>query len=69
MLQQKQSQSLVIDQAKTGLLLLLDLKPDSLINITDSIIVDETLSLGNILNDLNRNADIAAAHPAYRTRP
>jgi outer membrane protein TolC len=61
LLQQRQAQLLVIDQAKTGLLLLLNLKPDSLININDSIIVDTTLILGNILNDLNRNADILAA--------
>jgi len=61
LVQQRQAQLLVIDQAKTGLLLLLNLKPDSLININDSIIVDTTLILGNILNDLNRNADILAA--------
>ena len=61
LLQQKQSQSLVIEQAKTGLLLLLNLKPDSLIDIRDTIIVDKTLLIGNILNGLNRNADIIAA--------
>ena len=61
LLQQKQAQLLVIDQAKTGLLLLLNLKPDSLININDTIVVDKTLVLGNILDNLNRNADILAA--------
>ena len=61
LLQQKQAQLLVIDQAKTGLLLLLNLKPDSLINISDTIIVDKTLLIGDILNNLNRNADIIAA--------
>src|SRR5258708_10228105 len=61
LLQQRQAQLLVIDLAKTGLLLLLNLKPDSLININDSIIVDTTLILGNILDGLSRNADILAA--------
>jgi len=61
LVQQKQQQSLVIDQAKTGLLLLLNIKPDSLVNISDTIVVDTTLLIGNILNDLNRNADILAA--------
>src|SRR5450432_441041 len=59
--QQKQAQLLVIDQTKTGLLLLLNLKPDSLININDTILIDKTLILGNILDNLNRNADILAA--------
>ena len=62
LLQQKQAQQLVIDQAKTGLLLLLNLKPDSLINIEDTILVDKTIVLGNILDNINRNADIIAAN-------
>jgi outer membrane protein len=61
LVQQKQAQLLVIDQAKTGLLLLLNLKPDSLININDTIVIDTTIILGNILDNLNRNADILAA--------
>jgi outer membrane protein len=61
LLQQREAQLLVIDQAKTGLLLLLNLKPDSLININDTILVDKTLILGNILDNINRNADIIAA--------
>ena len=66
LLQQKQAQALVIDQAKTGLLLLLNLKPDSLISINDTIIVDKTLLIGDILNNLNRNADIIAAENQVR---
>src|SRR5664279_3826842 len=61
LLQQKQAQLLVIDQAKTGLLLLLNLKPDSLININDTLLVDKELLIGNILDNINRNADIIAA--------
>src|SRR6185503_1923786 len=47
LLQQKQAQLVIIDQAKTGLLLLLNLKPDSLIDINDTIWVDKTLILGD----------------------
>lgn len=61
LLQQREAQLLVIDQAKTGLLLLLNLKPDSLINISDTILVDKTIILGNILDNISRNADIIAA--------
>jgi outer membrane protein TolC len=39
----------------------LNLKPDSLVYISDSIIVDKTLLIGDILNGLHRNADIIAA--------
>ena len=60
-LQQKQAQQLVIDQAKTNLLLLLNLKPDSVIQINDTILVDKSIILGNILDNINRNADIIAA--------
>lgn len=66
LLQQRQAQLLVIEQAKTGLLLLLNLKPDSLINISDTILVDKTLVLGNILDGLYRNADILAAENQIR---
>jgi outer membrane protein TolC len=61
LLQNKQSQLLVIDQAKTQLLLLLSLKPDSLITIKDTIIVDKTITLGDVLNNIGRNAEIMAA--------
>lgn len=61
LLQQKQAQLLVINQAKTGLLLSLNLRPDSVIDINDTILVDKTLVLGNILDNLNKNADILAA--------
>lgn len=61
LLQQKQSQSVVEAQAKTGLLLLMNLKPDSVINISDTILVDRQIIIGNILNNINKNADIIAA--------
>ncbi|MBS1920663.1 MAG: TolC family protein [Bacteroidetes bacterium] len=66
LLQAKQSQQLAIDQSKTALLQLLTLKPDSLINITDTIIVDNSVTLGDILNSLRNNADIIAADKQIR---
>ena len=59
--QTKQSQQLVIDQAKTGLLTLLTLKPDSVIAISDTILVDKSIVLGNVLDNLSSNPDIIAA--------
>jgi outer membrane protein len=61
LLQSRQSQLLVIDQAKTELLLLLTLKPDSVISISDTIIVDKTITLGDILSQVGKNAEVMAA--------
>ena len=66
LLQQKQSQQLVIDQAKTGLLTLLTLKPDSVIVVSDTILVDKSLALGTILENLPANPDIQAADDQVR---
>lgn len=62
LIQSKQSQQLIIDQSKTQLLLLLNLKPDSLINVSDTILVDKSVVLGDVLSGLTNNADIAAAN-------
>lgn len=61
LLQTRQSQLLIVEQAKTGLLSLLNLKPDSAIAIQDTIVVDKTIVLGAILSDLGKNAEIMAA--------
>jgi len=61
LIQSKQSQQLIIDQSKTELLLLLNLRPDSLINISDTIVMDKAIVLGDILSQLPNNADIIAA--------
>ncbi|MES1215320.1 MAG: TolC family protein [Bacteroidota bacterium] len=61
LLQLKQSQQLVIDQAKTELLLLLNLKPDSTFTVSDSVTMDKTIVLGDVLERLSNNADIIAA--------
>lgn len=61
LLQTKQSQLLVVEQAKTDLLTLLSLKPDSVIVVQDTILVDKTIVLGNIISDIGKNAEIMAA--------
>lgn len=61
LVQAKQSQQLIIDQAKTELLRQLTVKSDSSIAIQDTIIVDRNIQLDNVLNKLNKNADIIAA--------
>jgi outer membrane protein TolC len=50
-----QSQELVIQQAKTDLLTLLTLKPDSAITITDTVVVDKNIQLDTVLQRLYRN--------------
>ncbi|MDO9376968.1 MAG: TolC family protein [Ferruginibacter sp.] len=60
------SQQLVIDQAKTELLRLLTLRADSLVQIRDTILVDNGLNLDLLLNNLNKNADIIAAQDQVR---
>jgi outer membrane protein len=57
-----QTQQLVIDQAKTGLLALLTLDPKSSIDIQDTILVDKNILLDSVLNRLSSNADIIAAN-------
>lgn len=61
LLQARQSQQLIIDQAKTELLRQLTLNPDSVINIQDTILVDKNILMTDVLNNLNKNADIVAA--------
>ncbi|MEP6467365.1 MAG: TolC family protein, partial [Parafilimonas sp.] len=61
LLQQKQSQQLIIEQAKTTLLTTLTLKPDSAVFIEDTIIVDSSLMLENVLDNIGRSADVIAA--------
>ncbi len=61
LIQQKQSQQLIIDQAKTSLLTTLTLKPDSVIAIADTIIVDSSIMLEDVMNNIYRSPDIIAA--------
>ncbi|MFL9481895.1 TolC family protein [Chitinophagaceae bacterium LWZ2-11] len=61
-LQALQAQELVIDQGKTDLLAMLTLKTDSTLTIRDSIIIDKSLKLDSVLNNLDYNPDIIAAN-------
>lgn len=66
-LQQNQlSQQLIIEQAKTELLRLLTLRPDSAIAIRDTILVDKNLNLNQVLNSLQQNANILASDDQVR---
>ena len=61
LVQTKQSQLLIVSQGKTELLRQLTLNPDSLITIEDTILVNNNIKLAEVLNSLNKNADIVAA--------
>jgi outer membrane protein len=61
LIQTRETQQLVIDQAKTNFLALLTLKPDSVITIVDTILVDKSITLGPVLDNLSTNPDIIAA--------
>lgn len=61
LVQARQTQQLVIDQAKTSLLTTLTLKPDSIVAIADTIIVDSTIMLADIMNNIYKSPDVIAA--------
>ena len=60
------AQDLVIQQAKSDLLTLLFLNPDSSIVVQDTIIVDKSIRLDSILNYAYQNPDIQAAYEQIR---
>ncbi len=60
------AQELVIQQAKTDLLTLLYLNPDSSIIVKDTIIVDKSILLDSILSAAYQNPDIQAAYEQIR---
>jgi outer membrane protein TolC len=59
--QSAQSQELVIEQAKTDLLNLIYLKPDSTITVRDTILVDHSVNIDTIRTHLYLNPLLAAA--------
>lgn len=61
-----ETQQLIINQAKTDLLALLTLRTDSTIDISDTIVVDKTIKLDSILNNLFINPDVIAAEKQIR---
>jgi len=62
LIQSKLSQELVIEQAKTDLVNQIFMKPGSQISIADTIIVDKTLTIDSIQNNLSKNPLLNAAN-------
>jgi outer membrane protein TolC len=60
------AQQLVIDQDKTDLLALMILKPDSTIDVKDTIIVNKEIKLDSILTAALQNPDIQTAYEQIR---
>jgi outer membrane protein TolC len=56
-----QQQQLVVDQDKTDLLTLLTLNPDSTVSIVDTILIDTTIELKTILNNITSHPDVIVA--------
>ena len=61
LLQTKQSQQMITEQAKTELLRVMGVRSDSVVSIEDTILVDRSLTLDATLNSIHRNAEILAA--------
>ncbi len=59
--QTKIAQQLIVTQSKTELLRLLTAKVDSTVQIADTIIVENNITLQSVLDKLPANADVAAA--------
>lgn len=66
LLQTRESQILIISQAKTNMLTLMHAKPDSAISIIDTILVDANLKLEHVLENLHQNAQVQAADNQVR---
>ena len=65
--QNLQAQQLVIDQGKTDLLTLLTLNPDSSIVVEDTILIDKSIQLANVLSAVQTaNPDVIAADQQIR---
>jgi outer membrane protein len=56
--QDMQTQQLIVNQATTDLLNLLNVKPDSSVTIKDTIVVDATVQLDEVMNAINQNPQI-----------
>lgn len=66
LVQSQQAQELVIDQAKTDLLNLIFLKPDTRILISDTIVVDRKVNIDSVRSNLAKNPLLAAADRQIR---
>lgn len=61
LVQSQQSQQLVIDQAKTDLLNLIFVNPETPITVSDTIIVDRSVRMDSIRSNLSKNPLVIAA--------
>lgn len=66
LVQSQQAQELVIDQAKTDLLNLIFLKPNTRILISDTIVVDRKVNIDSVRSNLAKNPLLAAADRQIR---
>lgn len=66
LVQTKQSQQLVVDQAKTDLLNLVFLKPETQIVVSDTIIIDRSINFDSVRTALAKNPSIIAADRQIR---
>ncbi len=66
LVQSKLSQQVVIEQDKTELLRLMNVRLDSAIVVQDTIIADQSLTLDSLLTHMQSNADILAAQEQVR---
>lgn len=57
-LQDMQTQELIVAQTKSDLLNLLNIKPDSAINISDTIIIDQNIQLADVTNSITANPQV-----------
>jgi outer membrane protein TolC len=66
LLQSRETQQIIVDQAKAELLRLLTLRTDSLIIIEDTITLDRNITLDDVLSRLPENPDVMAAQDQIR---
>jgi outer membrane protein len=65
-IQNRESQILAVQLSKTDLLTLLNLRPDSVIAIEDTILIDKSITLTDIINNIGKNAELMAADQQIR---
>jgi outer membrane protein TolC len=66
LIQSQQAQQLIIYQAKTDLLTLIFVSPETQITIKDTIIVDKAINIDSIRNSLSQNPAVLAANRQIR---
>jgi outer membrane protein TolC len=64
--QELQSQQLILDQAKTDLLNIMNLKPDMKIDIQDTILVDKSVVLDSVMKMIPLNPQLLSANQMIR---